>query len=501
MPSQNELLFGTIALEMGLITRQQLDECLDLQDARDQILPRLLGNLLMARGYLRPADLPRVIREQADRIRQYSARSPLSTRGDPFGQLLVQLGFINRYQLHECVRLQARLHEEHGLALRLGELMARKGYMTREQVRLALGKQVKDIFQCAACGAQIEVRPAKGARKLSCSRCGKPLAALAPPAANPADERLLDLFFDRTARKPMPEPPREELPVLEPEAEPAAQEDFTALESAPMPVADPLALAPDEVAAARADRTRRVERILLVRRYAAGPRGEIYLAVREDGSGPFLVKRFSAGAIPSARNSRRWVETNRKVAAAREPGTLRIVGMGQEEGRAYIVYEAAALLGLDVLRSRGLLSSRHAWGLAGALLSALAPLHLRGIAHGNLKLANLLVPAGARIEEALVRPGGLRLADFGLPPLRGARGAPEQTDDDPREWDARTDIWAVGAILRALNVSAVGTDGSAEREAIVRRALEAEPGKRFADAAEMLVAVRQCALREMVGVV
>lgn len=534
MAAHNELLFGTIALDLGLITREQLDECVRVQTDPNIILPASIGNLLLQRRYLKPHDLPKVLREQGVRLQRFSTSEPQQARGEPLGQLLVRNGFVNRYQLHECLRLQAWLREEFGLPLRLGELMVRKRYMTREQIRIALDRQVQGQFRCVPCATPFKVvLPKKGVTP-NCPTCGGVCEPVPSAADDAATEWLLDVYVSRKIRYDLPEPPQEDLqdlavdddrqaptgglgsedfvdlepvdlpastsdvPVLAPLETPSPVPDEVALDEAPAPGAD-LALRPEEIAAARAT-PRRLGQALLVRRVRTGPRGELWLGVGPEGDRPVLVKWMNPGSLPTASASRRWIETSRRVAACGLPGVLRILGLAQEAGRPFMCFEAAEVVGLDALRALGLLSSRHAWQLAESLLGLLIPLHRIGVVHGNLKLANLLVPSaalrGRSVDAMLAETGAWRLADFGLPPLAtfGSPGpAPEQLDAE-REPDVRADVYAVGMILRLLNVEAVanhGADGGLACRLLLRRATAEAPQQRFRDGEDMLRALQE----------
>ncbi len=494
MPSQNELLFGTIAIEFGLLRPEQLAECVRLQTGPQVIIPPPLGELLVRRGYLQAGDLPRILREQANRVKVYSAPTPREVRGEPFGQLLVQQGFINRYQLNECLRLQAWLKEEFALFYRLGELIVRKRYMTREQVRLALAKQVKGLRHCPKCLKR--TRRTKGAKgSPPCDRCGGALQAVAADL-DPEEGLLASLFRSLLPAEKLPEmPPEEEVQELEPDRVPAApiarsaQEHSMDEEQSPAPAGDPLVATDAEFDCAREDRSRRLDRFVLVHRLRTGPRGETWLGVREDTRARALVKVLSRGAL-TGEAGRQWVEICRKVASKQPPAALRVLGVGQAEGRAFVAHEPVPLVGVEELATRGRIGPGQVWALAESLLVALVSFHARGIVHGNLKATNLMIPCAAglyedaRLDAAATTLEGMKLADFGLPPLPGT-GAPELESGGAASVSA--DLWATGEMLRALL-----PPEERGRGAVLARALDPDPAKRFRGAAEMLQAVKLC---------
>lgn len=68
-----DVLFGEIAVALGLLTREQLDECVELQ--RRARRNQRLGNICEERGYLTRDDVRRVLQQQSRLVEgQASAR-------------------------------------------------------------------------------------------------------------------------------------------------------------------------------------------------------------------------------------------------------------------------------------------------------------------------------------------------------------------------------------------------------------------------------------------
>ena len=208
----------------------------------------------------------------------------------------------------------------------------------------------------------------------------------------------------------------------------------------------------------------------------------------------------------------------REVAVARDadsPRLVRVYDVGEAGGIVFLTME---LVEGESLRDRLAgtpLEQREALRLAGEVLRALADLHRLGIVHRDVKPANVL----------LGRDGAVKLADFGLArhwdgcdtratETEGLVGtmsylAPEQALGKPV--DARTDLYAFGVVLYEMlagsvpfpSASALGGVVARLHEeapdvrkarpgvpawlaAVVAKALERDPARRYASAADLL---------------
>jgi serine/threonine protein kinase len=257
----------------------------------------------------------------------------------------------------------------------------------------------------------------------------------------------------------------------------------------------------------------------------AGGMGEVYRARdRRLGRDVALkVLRLEHAADPERR--RRFDREMLALAALNHPNILSLYDAGSADGIVFAVFE---LLAGDTLRrrlERGPLPPRKAADCASQICRGLAAAHARGIVHRDLKPDNL----------AFAADGTLKILDFGLARSSCAGGeigtgdaqtstaagavmgttpymSPEQARGRPA--DARSDVFAVGAILyemlagrRAFGgptsadvVSAVlhrdppdlsSGEGTIPPELvrIVRRCLEKEPDDRFQTARDLAFAL------------
>lgn len=192
----------------------------------------------------------------------------------------------------------------------------------------------------------------------------------------------------------------------------------------------------------------------------------------------------------------------RVTAGLDHPNVLPIKNAQMIEGRFVIAYP----LGQGTLgdRMQRRMSDATRVELAAQILEAVAHAHGQGVIHCDLKPDNFILFPGNR----------LRLTDFGISKLAhktvmasgsGTLGylAPEQAMGKP---SVRSDVFAVGLILYELFARVVPEwpfkwPPPGERElrrrlhadfvALVRRALEVDPRRRFADCAAFLAAFRK----------
>jgi hypothetical protein len=269
----------------------------------------------------------------------------------------------------------------------------------------------------------------------------------------------------------------------------------------------------------------------------AGGMGEVYRARDPRLGREVALKVLPADHAANADRLRRFEDEARAVAALSHPHILAVHDVGRAEGLSYVVFE---LLEGQTLRQKlehGALSSRKAVEYGVQICRGLAAAHARGIVHRDLKPENLF----------LTREGEAKILDFGLaklaePPF--GRAEPEETPtrtapglvmgtlgymspEQARgaEADARSDLFAVGAILYEMltgqrafagetaadTLSAilhrdppeiVSAEGpiSPGLERVVRRCLEKDPEERFQGARDLAFALEALSGTSAVGV-
>jgi eukaryotic-like serine/threonine-protein kinase len=167
----------------------------------------------------------------------------------------------------------------------------------------------------------------------------------------------------------------------------------------------------------------------------------------------------------------------RTLAALEHPGIVPVHDVGRlQDGRVYSVMALVRGERLDACARRLALPDR--LRLFDRICDTVSFAHARGVVHGDLKPANVMV---GEFGQVLVLDWGGGGTEGYMAPEQAAGAA-----------DARSDVYALGAILRDL------TAADAERAralkpltSIVRRAMGAEPAARYATPGELAADVRR----------
>lgn len=202
----------------------------------------------------------------------------------------------------------------------------------------------------------------------------------------------------------------------------------------------------------------RVERVL-----GAGGMGVVYATHRRNESRAAVKVLHPKFARDKAIRAR-FVEEGYLANRVGHPGVVTIVEDDiDEEGNFYIVMEQ--LDGVDLAQfvgpPRHPVTTAQALNIADQLLDALGHAHQKGIVHCDIKPANIMILRDGRVmlldfgvAKALCGDGSLALAgdeeDEGAVLGTDRYMSPEQGSASFDAIDARSDLWAVGALLLAL---------------------------------------------------
>ena len=225
-----------------------------------------------------------------------------------------------------------------------------------------------------------------------------------------------------------------------------------------------------------------------------GAQGDVLLArQRRVGGRRVAIKRVVAPAQQLAARLHREAQV---LAALDHPNVVRLIDVVADDAGVSLVMTYAAGGSLaELLAARGRLSADDAVAVVVPVADALASAHARGVVHGDVKPANIL----------LTGDGVPLLGDFGIARLTTdavTAGTPEYADPSGR-WDAAADVYALAVVAHQLltgrrpdgeqppPVRALAPDVCPGVAAAVDRALAQRPQRRFADAEAFATALRE----------
>ncbi|RME03872.1 MAG: serine/threonine protein kinase [Planctomycetota bacterium] len=119
-PRTKPALFGQIALELGFLSQEELEEVLKYQQKLQSLgYSEFFGDICLKLGYL--------TKSQVDQIIQYQ-RNTTPTPSLTYGQIGLQNGFFTPQQLQECIELQ----KKSPTYAPIGHYLLKKNYITPE---------------------------------------------------------------------------------------------------------------------------------------------------------------------------------------------------------------------------------------------------------------------------------------------------------------------------------------------------------------------------------
>ena len=349
-----------------------------------------------------------------------------SGSGGSLGEWCIRRGLATNDQIRDCLQIQ---HDEELAgrnAPRLGELLVRKGLLTPEQVTEALGEQQTEIRFCPVCQIRVNVSIRGDAVFYRCVRCQGPLVT--PEAAARID--VVDDSVIVVSREPLPLEVRLAVHIAE----------------------------------------RRFGKYILVRELGVGGVGRVDQAWDTYLSLYVALKRLQGDFTGETRQMKgqrmvSLLKEARNSIRLRHENIVTVYDVGRINNEFYIAME---FLEGETLQKRNATARdqgkpsyfyehpKKALRLVIEVARAVHYAHTRPspIIHCDLKPANIMIDPD----------GGAHVCDFGLARNMKTDGevgdgeitgtpsymSPEQAQGLSSEIDARTDVWAIGAILYEL---------------------------------------------------
>jgi hypothetical protein len=223
----------------------------------------------------------------------------------------------------------------------------------------------------------------------------------------------------------------------------------------------------------------------------AGGMGEVYKARDTRLDRTVAIKVLPAELSADADRRARFAREAKTIAGLTHSHICRLYDVGEHAGSMFLVMEHLEGETLAHRIGKGRLPIEQVLTIATEIADALSAAHRQGITHRDLKPANVMLTKG-----------GAKLLDFGLAKLTGhgdqpaatqlrsaptrsrsltAEGvivgtlqymAPEQVEG--KSTDARTDLWALGAIVYEMLVGNPAFEGSSAAS-LIAAILEREP--------------------------
>ena len=227
----------------------------------------------------------------------------------------------------------------------------------------------------------------------------------------------------------------------------------------------------------------------------------------------------------------------RTASLVTHPHICAIHDSGEEGGRPFLVLELLDGRALDDAMAGEPLPVDRAIDIGAQIADALAAAHRRGVVHANLKPSNVFITTDGHVKllelgaawalattarpAAAASPSSVTVTMTAMPALGASTRevfhayiSPEQVAGSPA--DARSDIFAAGALLYEMATGKGAFTGATaaeiasniagrtpprprglnralprELDALIQRALEKSPDKRFQDGTELLEALRR----------
>lgn len=223
------------------------------------------------------------------------------------------------------------------------------------------------------------------------------------------------------------------------------------------------------------------DRFELGRKVGEGGMGVVFAATdRVTGDTVALKILRTGGEAPDASEVARFEREASLLAQLEHPGIVRYVAHGTSDGKIWLAMEWLEGQTLDDRLRRQPLTLTESVDVIRQVAEALAAAHARGVVHRDLKPANLYLmdsdPANVRVLDFGVARavGGAALTSTGVAIGTPQYMSPEQARAE-QGVDARTDVYALGAVLYECLTGHRPFDGDTPVAVLVKILLEDPP--------------------------
>ncbi|MDQ2744165.1 MAG: protein kinase [Chloroflexota bacterium] len=228
------------------------------------------------------------------------------------------------------------------------------------------------------------------------------------------------------------------------------------------------------------------DRYRLVRRVGEGGAGVVYQA-----ADTLLGRTVAVKALRDRFAKNLLRREGRSLARLNHPNVVSVYDLVEDRGRSYLILEYVDGCHLDQwLAEHGPLRPEQALETFHCVARAVRQAHQLGILHCDIKPTNVLVSVSGEVKLTDFTLAHLLAADSFRGPAGSSAGyaAPEQMAD--LAIDQRTDVYALGALLRRLAGSLdQSSESSRQIQTTIARATAPRPEDRYATVEAMLASL------------
>jgi tRNA A-37 threonylcarbamoyl transferase component Bud32 len=401
-------LVGKLALQKGMLSAEQLKDCLAEQAALQKAgQKRPLGVIMVSRGLMKDDDLLDLLEEQKRVLAERSNYTQIRRDDFLFGQILLKQGVATSAEINDALRIQAEAAERGETAVpRLGQILIERGVTEEKEIQRTLKLQYKTLYECPGCTLKYNLVDASGDKQYRCKKCDAVLVAQPPGSGAKADESAYGLNLEISSDLP------------------------------------------PEVAQAELDPSNQFGKYVLVRTLGRGGAGIVHLAYQRE------LKRFVALKLlrnDDAETLQRFTHEAQLAARLRHPNIVSVYEIGKHHNISYIALEYIDGVSLD---QRGKQPVRRIGQIIRDVAAAIHVAHEQGVIHRDLKPQNILLD---QKERAIVTDFGLArevsttkdVTEYGIVVGTPAYMSVEQATGE-RALDGRSDVASLGAVLYEL---------------------------------------------------
>jgi beta-lactam-binding protein with PASTA domain/tRNA A-37 threonylcarbamoyl transferase component Bud32 len=258
-------------------------------------------------------------------------------------------------------------------------------------------------------------------------------------------------------------------------------------------------------------------RYRVIRRLGAGGMADVYCAEDQQLGRRIALKLLYRHFAEDEQFVERFRREASSAAGLQHPNIVGIYDRGEWNGTYYIAMEFIEGRTLkDVIRERGPAPPEAAVDIVLQILRAARFAHQRGVVHRDIKPHNVLIDDEGRVKVTdfgIARAGASDMTETGLIMGTSHYLSPEQAQGKPV--DARSDLYSIGIVLYEMLTGRVPFDAESPvavalkqvseipvpprelnpqvppaLDAVVLRAMEKDPARRFADADEFIAALQ-----------